>query len=81
VQDVQEPPHLRRRCQQRQAASRFPRPISRIDEDADSGGADEGDAGHIDGQMDIFAADGRHEETPDGWGGGDVDLPVKDDGS
>jgi hypothetical protein len=31
--------------------------------------------------MDISAADGRHKETSDGWGGGDVDLPVKDDGS
>ena len=34
----------------------------------------------IDGQTGISAADGRHEEAPDGRGGGDVDLPVKDDG-
>jgi hypothetical protein len=31
--------------------------------------------------MDVPAADGRHEEAPDGWGGGYVDLPVEDDGS
>jgi hypothetical protein len=31
--------------------------------------------------MDVPAADGRQEDAPDGWGGGDVDLPVEDDGS
>ena len=81
MQDVQEPPHLPGRRQQRQATSRLPRPVSRGDQDADPGGAYEGDAGHVDGQMDVLAADGRHEKAPDGWRGGDVDLPVKDDGS
>jgi hypothetical protein len=81
VTDVQEPPHLRRRRQQRQAASRFPRPVSRRDQDADPGGADEGDTRHVDGQMDVSAADRRHEKAPDGWRSGDVDFPVEDDGS
>jgi hypothetical protein len=51
VQEVQQPPHLPGRRQQRQATSRLPRPVSRGDQDTDPGGADEGDAGHVDGQM------------------------------
>ena len=66
---------------QRQAAARLPRPVSRGDQDADPGGVDEGDAGHVDGQLDVPAADCRQEDAPDGRGGGDVDLPVEDDGS
>jgi hypothetical protein len=31
--------------------------------------------------MNVPAADRRHEEAPDGRGGGDIDLPVEDDGS
>jgi hypothetical protein len=30
--------------------------------------------------MDVPAADRSQEEAPDGWGGGDVDLPTEDDG-
>ena len=81
VQDVQESPHLRRRRQQRQAASRFPRPVSRGDQDADPGSAHEGNTRYVDVQMDRPAADRRHEKAPDGWRSGDVDLPVEDDGS
>jgi len=81
VKDVQQPPHLRRRRQQRQATSRLPRPVGRGDQDADPAGVDEGDVGHVDGQMDVPAADGRHEEAPDVRAGGDVHLPVEDDGS
>ena len=78
-------PSSRRTCRDGassdKATFRLPRPVGRGDEDADPGGADEGDAGHVDGQMDVPAADCRQEEAPDGWGGGDVDLPVEDDGS
>ena len=80
MQDVQQPPHLPGRRQQRQPASRLPRPVSCGDQDADPAGVNEGDAGHVDGQMDVPAADCLHEEAPDGWGGGDVDIPVEDDG-
>jgi hypothetical protein len=59
----------------------LPRAAGRSDQDADPAGVDEGDAGHIDGQMDVPAADCRHEEAPDGRAGGDVDLPVEDDDS
>jgi hypothetical protein len=80
VKEVQEPLHRPGRRQQRQAASRSPRPLGRIDEDADPRGVDEGDAGHVDGQMGVPAADRRDEGAPDGWAGGDVDLPVEDNG-
>src|SRR6185312_8763167 len=76
-----QPPYLPGRRQQRQATFRLPRPVGRGDQDADPGGVDEGDAGHVDGQLDVPAADCRQEDAPDGRGGGDVDLPVEDDGS
>jgi hypothetical protein len=59
VQDVQQL-HLPGQRQQRQAPFRSPRPVGRGDQDADPAGVDEGDAGHVDGQMDVPAADGRH---------------------
>jgi hypothetical protein len=81
MQDVQEPPHLPRRRQQRQTTSRLPRPVSRGDEDADPGGVDEGNSGHVDGQMNVPTADRRHEKAADGRAGSDVNLPVEDGGS
>ena len=79
VQDVQEPPHLAGRRQQRQATSGFPGPVSRSDEDADPSGVDEPDSGHVDGKTDVPGADRRRESAPDSWGGGAVYLASEGD--